>query len=208
MTAPLPRRPASSVASIARLALLVATACGGVDRLDPGDPADAPHLDPMATPDTADLAARIHREVNRARRRHGLSTLLWNAAPAAIALGHSRDMAARGYFAHDTPEGDGFGRRYARAGFQCRVPLDERTLLTGAENLALVWRWEGVRRWSDGREEKLGARGPDALAARTVQGWLDSPLHRANLLRPEWLTEGIGVVVTADGRVIVTQNFC
>ncbi|MSP91708.1 MAG: CAP domain-containing protein [Myxococcales bacterium] len=205
---PLPSRRAWEFAALAVLGVAVAAACGGAERTDGGDPADAPHLDPSAPPDAADLARRVHREVNRARRRHGLTTLAWNDAPAAIALGHSRDMAARGYFAHDSPDGESFGQRYAKAGFHCRVPLDAQRTLTGAENLALVSRWEVVRRWTDGREEKLGARGPDALAVRAVDGWLNSPPHRANLLRPQWRTEGIGVVVTADGRVLVTQNFC
>jgi uncharacterized protein YkwD len=32
--------------------------------------------------------------------------------------------------------------------------------------------------------------------------------HRQNILTPHWETEGIGVFITPDGRVLLTQNFC
>jgi uncharacterized protein YkwD len=190
-------------------AVSLLAACGSAaTALDPGDPPDLVQRDPHAPLDPLDLARRIHREVNRTRRVHGLQPLAWNPALHPIALRHSEDMVRRGYFAHDSPEGDGFGRRYNRAGFQCKVPVDERRWLAGAENLAAVWRMEGKRRWSDGREEIVGPRHADEIARRTVQEWLDSPPHRANLLKAEWRTEAIGVVVDREGKVVATQNFC
>jgi hypothetical protein len=34
-----------------------------------------------------------------------------------------------------------------------------------------------------------------------------SPMHRANIVRPDYTHLGVGVAVTADGRVIYTQLF-
>ncbi len=49
------------------------------------------------------------REMNRARAARGLRSLVADRALSRAALAHSRDMAARGYFAH----GD-FARRMLR----------------------------------------------------------------------------------------------
>ncbi len=46
----------------------------------------------------------------------------------------------------------------------------------------------------------------EEIASRIVDGWMDSPGHRQNILETSYDKEGIGVV--ADERVYVTQNFC
>jgi uncharacterized protein YkwD len=51
-------------------------------------------------------------------------------------------------------------------------------------------------------------RQPEAVADWAIQGWLDSPAHRRNLLDPDWRQEGIGVARAENGRLYVTQNFC
>ena len=84
-------------------------------------------------------------------------------------------MFARGYFAHDTPEGrDPFDRMRAA----------EVRFLTAGENLAL---------------------------ARSVQiahtGLMNSPGHRANILRPEFGRVGIGIMDGGMRGLMVTQNF-
>ena len=42
---------------------------------------------------------------NMARANAGLPSLIWNATLAEAATAHCADMAARGYFSHETPEG-------------------------------------------------------------------------------------------------------
>jgi uncharacterized protein YkwD/uncharacterized membrane protein required for colicin V production len=67
--------------------------------------------------------------VNRERVKVGLKPLKPDSALQAVARAHARDMLARGYFAHDTPEGvDPFDRMEA-AGIR---------YLTAGENLALA----------------------------------------------------------------------
>lgn len=43
--------------------------------------------------------------VNTERARYGLDQLIWNSDLASAAYEHCKDMADRGYFSHNTPEG-------------------------------------------------------------------------------------------------------
>ena len=43
--------------------------------------------------------------VNAERAKHGLSSLSWDNRLADVARAHSRDMAARNFFAHNNPDG-------------------------------------------------------------------------------------------------------
>lgn len=158
--------------------------------------------------DPAVLAQLIHQKVNAVRRANGLAELGWNGALVAIATGHSRDMQQRGYFAHVSPSGEDFASRYRRGGYECRVPAGPGRFLLGGENLAQVQQVAQWLVWEDGRKEPEQIRSAEELAEVTVTGWWNSPPHKQNLLRPEWLSQAIGVVVTADGGVWVTQNFC
>lgn len=154
------------------------------------------------------LARAIHTKINEVRAEYGLGKLQWDDQLARIARGHSADMADRNYFEHDTPEGRTFADRYARAGYACQVPLLARSYLVGAENLAMVHRMKGWRTWPDGRREPYGWRTIEQMADEAVRGWLNSPPHRENLLRPPWRREGIGIAPGPDGKVLITQNFC
>ena len=46
----------------------------------------------------------------------------------------------------------------------------------------------------------------EELAQSTVDGWMDSPGHRENILTP-FSREGIGIIVTDEGEVYITENF-
>ena len=71
-------------------------------------------------------------------------------------------MTKRGYFSHDTPEGVGPSDRIERAGYSCRkgshygIP----------ENIAI----------------EIASKNLDKVAASAVEGWMNSPGHRTNLL--------------------------
>jgi uncharacterized protein YkwD len=76
----------------------------------------------------ADLEARMLELVNEERTKEGLETLLPDTALTRVAREHSKDMFARGYFAHVSPEGKTPADRVRAAGINY--------LITG-ENLAL-----------------------------------------------------------------------
>lgn len=56
--------------------------------------------------------------VNAERAKVGCAALTMDARLTAAARGHSQDMATRGYFAHDTPEGVGMATRVTNAGYR------------------------------------------------------------------------------------------
>jgi uncharacterized protein YkwD len=117
--------------------------------------------------------------LNAERGRHGLRPLRQDGRLARAARRHARDMAARDYFAHESPEGTQPHERILRAGYR-------RPRLTG-ENLARG-------------EAEAGA--PSAI----VDGWMHSPGHRENILRRGFEEIGIGIVVE-DGEAFYATTF-
>jgi len=105
--------------------------------------------------------------LNRRRAEHGLRSLASSRVLARSARAHSRDMASRRYFAHDAPDGPTPARRIAAAGYP-------REGVTVGENLA----------WGEASA---------AAPVEIVAGWMESPGHRANVLRPEYTEVGIGL---------------
>lgn len=122
-----------------------------------------------------DLEARMLELVNAERARQGLRPLRADPELAEVARAHSRDMFARGYFSHVTPDGRDLGDRMraAKAGY-----------LAAGENLALA-----------------------STLAGAHQGLMNSPGHRANILRPQFGRLGVGVLDGGVHGLMVTQNF-
>ena len=122
-----------------------------------------------------DLEARMLELVNAERGKAGLAPLKPDPELAAVARAHSRDMLARGYFSHLSPEGKEPVDRIRQAGTR---------FLTAGENLALA---------------------PTLAAAH--RGMMDSPGHRANILKPSFGRLGIGILDGGRHGLMVTQNF-
>lgn len=181
-------------------------AAGATDtrtRPESGEPTDS-----RTDLDRAAVERYVHQFVNEERRAHGLQPVDRDRELRRIARYHSRDMAGTGYFSHTSPGGETMGDRYETFGYDCRVKTQEDTYAAGSENIAYTWYRVHVQQ-SDGdtvyhTDEKQLARG-------IVEGWMNSPGHRENILRPYWDDEGIGVAVTQERgntKVYATQNFC
>src|SRR4051794_18143904 len=111
---------------------------------------------PWAAVDELPLARAVEAEVNAHRRRIGLTTLAPHPVLTAAARQHAQRMRNLGFFAHDDPQD--------RTTVQRRVDaIDRRLWAVLGENLA------------------AGSPRPGDI----VQGWLDSPGHRANLEHPD-----------------------
>lgn len=153
----------------------------------------------------AGLEMRIHELINKERVAQGLTALVWQPGLLSVARAHSADMAARGYFAHNSPEGEDFSARYKRGGFDCQVRVGN-TIYLGAENLYQNNRYDswheinGVRTYDWNSLEEI--------AMSTVAGWMASPGHRQNILTPFWQSESIGVAFATNDQILITQNFC
>jgi uncharacterized protein YkwD len=153
------------------------------------------------------LEDAVHDEINRVRVQHGLSRLKSEKGLAKIARGHSRDMGQRNYFAHDSPEGKNFLARYRAGGYRCEIPIGN-TIYQGGENLFQTNRSSSYSISSDGARTETDLQSISQLAQSVVDGWMHSPLHRENILKPIWGREGIGVYLESTGKIYVTQNFC
>jgi uncharacterized protein YkwD/uncharacterized membrane protein required for colicin V production len=122
-----------------------------------------------------DLEKRMLDLVNQERVEAGLSPLQADPELTEVARKHSADMFARGYFAHDTPEGLSPFDRMKAANVR---------FTTAGENLALA---------------------PTIPVAHT--GLMNSPGHRANILRREFGRVGIGVMDGGMRGLMVSQEF-
>jgi uncharacterized protein YkwD len=108
--------------------------------------------------------------LNRERRLRHLHPLHVDRHLERAAQAYSKEMAARDFFEHVDPDGTNPTVRVTAAGYG-------RALVIG-ENLG----------W-----------GSDVAAepAAMVDGWMHSPGHRANILRPAYREIGIGIVPAA-----------
>jgi uncharacterized protein YkwD len=155
---------------------------------------------------TSGLAASIHDLINEERKKEGLKSLQWDQSLANIAFDHSKDMAERDYFDHVSPEGEDFADRYTEHQYRKETRVGD-TVYVGGENLSLT---NVVRSYTYNPEtnevHEYEYNDLDELANSTVQGWMESPGHRENILTP-FTREGIGIYVTAEGEVYITENF-
>lgn len=161
----------------------------------------------MQRPDLAipRLEKKIHDLINMERKKKGLSALQWNDSLNRIARRHSQDMSTRHFFSHNNPDGKSFMDRYAEEGFACRLRIANTTCF-GAENIAQDNLYRSVL-YLDGMPSYDLSR-EDEIAASVVTGWMHSKGHQDNILTPYFKRQGIGISISDNGKVYVTQNFC
>ncbi len=183
------------------IALLLSCSAAEARRRSPAAP--RPERRPKIV--VASLEKKIHARINDERRKQGLAALEWDDALAGIARGHSRDMEKRNYFSHNSPEGRDFASRYAAGNYECGVRVGQ-VIYTGAENIFQNNLYDSVTVLNG--KEYFDWNSEDKIAETTVAGWMQSPGHRKNILTPHWGKEGIGISISSDGKVYITQNFC
>jgi uncharacterized protein YkwD len=136
----------------------------------------------------AALEQQILEETNR-RRAAGASCgsrgtfgpappLTMHPQLTASARGHSKDMATRDFFSHNTPEGLTPSDRIKAAGY---------VGTTTGENIAAG----------------------NATAAKTMEQWMNSEGHCANIMNPRYTHLGVGYFPNPSARLrhYWTQNF-
>jgi len=188
------------VSVISITAVLLMANYGYLD-LNPDAPNDRTFL--VAGDDSEVIEKQIHDIINQERSQYGVKSLEWDEKLASIARAHSQDMADRGYYSHDSPEGKSFSDRYKEGKFNCEIAISETTTETtdgttttttysvGAENINFL---EGIH-------------GEGIIASEAVDGWMDSEGHKENILTKYYKNEGIGVAVSGN-KVYITQDFC
>ncbi len=118
--------------------------------------------------------------INRDRQAAGLAPLYSSKNIARVALDHSLDMATRDYVSHFTLTGVSPVARLEAAG----IPFQE-----AGENLGMDSGYTDCK-----------------MLRRIDQAMLQSPEHRANLLRTSFGHVGIGIAVVGN-RLFVTEDF-
>lgn len=152
------------------------------------------------------IAQHTHDKINRERITLGLNTLEYDIRLAVIARQHSEDMVENGYFAHRSPQGENFGDRYRRDGYDC-AKREGNTTYRGAENIHRGWRF-GRSTYSNDRLIDREWFNDDEIAEKAVQGWMSNPSHRENIVNSRYTLEGIGVAQDSEGQIFITQNLC
>jgi len=139
---------------------------------------------PLEKPGEVQRAEKlIATNINELRAFNSLHELTWNEKLAQVARLHSQDMAERGYFSHDTPEG---------------VDIVDRVTAQGYDYFALgenIYMISGDSRMS-----------PEELATLCVEGWYDSYGHRQIMLSVDYQEIGVGVYLKGDD-IYVTADF-
>jgi uncharacterized protein YkwD len=148
------------------------------------------------------LEKRIFILVNAERVKNGLKLLKNSPKLSTLALSHSTDMAIRGYVDHVTPEGLSPNDRAKKSGYNI-IKKKLNSIRTGVgENIAV-------------HQNELDTNGVasyylepvDKLAPEIVQGWMNSPGHRRNILNDDYTLVGTGVAISTQKKVLATQEF-
>lgn len=119
----------------------------------------------VQSPSVAEMETAVQQQINKIRTSNNLKPLENNPKLAAVAREYSRKMAREKFFSHTSPQGDTPAQRVRAGGL---------FYLVVGENLFM----------------SVNAPHPVPLA---VTGWMESPGHRENILRPEYRETGIGV---------------
>lgn len=139
----------------------------------PKEPAVAPEPVPTPKPtptqptvpeDSSPSITGIFTFTNQARTEHNLSALARDPMLDRIALERARDMFEGQYFAHNSPTGESFVTLANEYGYAYRMI---------GENIA---------------------RGTFDTSEAIVDGWMNSPGHRANILKDTYSHIGIAAI--------------
>lgn len=130
------------------------------------------------------LRERALSLVNSDRSAHGLPALELSEDLVGAAQAHADDMARRGFYAHESPEGDTVRDRFSEAG-------GDRWKVV-AENIARC----------------IGCPVPpgEERVEAFEEGWMNSPGHRENILGGGLAGFGYGVAFSQD-RTYAVQTF-
>ncbi len=160
--------------------------------------------------DISSLETEIHNLINEERSNYGLRALSFDNKLSDIAREHSRDMAVNNFFEHYNLEGQDPTDRANSAGYRCYKDYGSYYTEGIAENIFQNNLYDSVsygvaivvpyyiHDWNTQQE----------IAESTVSGWMGSPGHRQNILDFSYDKEGIGVAISSDDKVYITQDFC
>ena len=157
----------------------------------------------------AELERKIHQQINRVRENHGLPALDSDGLLTAIARRHSNDMATYHFFSHINLQGEDPVGRAKSMGWDKKKQRDSNTWAIGpAENIFMNHFYDKVVTTKQNgvtiKKEYLW-KTQEEIVQSTVQGWMDSPPHRKNILSPNYGQQGIGIAISGY-EIYVTED--
>ena len=156
--------------------------------------------------DRGELERLVHSLINQERVKRGLGALQWDEEIASIARNHSLDMGNENFFSHVNPSGQNPTDRGASAGYDCIKDYGSYYTSGLAENIHQGWLYSSITHINGVAFYDWNSQGK--IADRAVNGWMESQGHRENILKGTYDRTGIGITVTSEGKVFITQNFC
>ncbi|MHA2055477.1 MAG: CAP domain-containing protein, partial [Candidatus Hodarchaeales archaeon] len=156
------------------------------------------------------LEKKIHDLINVERQNQGLIPLEWDGELNLIAREHSLDMDDSNFFDHTNPSGEDPTDRGNEAGYSCRKDYGSYYTYGLAENIHQGWLYNSIiyTTFMGITTTSYNWMSLEEIAVRSVQGWMGSLGHRENILTSTYDKEGIGVAISSDYKVYVTENFC
>jgi uncharacterized protein YkwD len=131
-----------------------------------------------------ELEMKIFNKVNEFRRNHEKNPFTHSERVRLIARLHSAEMGKRGYFDHTNPEGIAPPERHNQYK-GCKNPN---------ENIAMLKEPQVI----DTRK----------IATQVVSMWANSSGHNTTMMSGYYYVSAVGVYVTENRSIYVTQNFC
>ena len=156
--------------------------------------------------DIEGIEALVHNLINQERVQRGLAAFYWDSEIAQIARDHSLEMGRENYLSHVNTKGQDASDRGSIAGYDCIKDYGSYYTFGLAENIHQGWLYSSITvingvtiyNWMSMVE----------IADRAVEGWMRSGGHRKNILKDTYDRTGIGIAITMEGKVFMTQNFC
>jgi len=157
----------------------------------------------------AELERKIHQQVNRVRQNYGLPQLDRDELLVTIARQHSDDMAHSHFFSHTNLQGEDPVERAKKLGWNKKKQRDANTWAVGpGENIYMNNLYDKIVTIKENGitvKKQFLWNTDEEIVQSTVQGWMDSPPHRKNILSPNYDQQGIGVVISGH-EIYVTED--
>jgi uncharacterized protein YkwD len=120
---------------------------------------------PIQSSKAADMEVAVIQGINQVRQKNGLQPLKNHDKLAQVARNYSRQMAQKKFFSHTGADGSTLPDRVSAG---------------------------GITYWMVGENLFTSTNVPRPVPA-AIEGWMNSPGHRANILRPVFRETGVGI---------------
>jgi len=115
-------------------------------------------------------------------------------------------MAKNNYFSHVNLRGLDPTGRGSQVGYSCYKNYGSYYTTGIAENIFQNNLYDSVTYYNGVPSYDWSSQ--EEIAQSTVNGWMNSPGHRQNILTSTYDSQGIGVAIAADDKVYITEDFC